>query len=115
MIAKATKEIDAAMTGAIKNTSLSTPVGTMSSFSGSFSASAIGCSRPKGPGRVGPRPFLHAADPPPLEPDHEDGGEQQEHEDDRDLEQHHPPDERVEVAQRRVQREHMPAHEATSL
>jgi len=34
--------------GAIMNTSRSASRGTMSSFSGSLSASAIGCSRPKG-------------------------------------------------------------------
>ena len=49
------------------------------------------------PGPVGARPVLHPADHPALEPDHEDRGEQQEHEDDPDLEQHHPPDELVEV------------------
>jgi hypothetical protein len=61
--------------------------------------------QPERAGPVGARPVLHPADHPALEPDHEDGGEQQEHEDDRDLEQHHPPDELVEVAQRRVRRE----------
>src|SRR6185437_969514 len=59
------------------------------------------------PGPVGARPVLHPADHAPLEPDHEDGGKQQEHEDNRDLEQHHPPDELVKVAQRRVRRQHM--------
>ena len=74
----------------------------MSSFSGSLSASAIGCSRPEGPGPVRAGPVLHPADDPPLEPDHEDRRQQQEHEDDADLEQHQPPDELVEVAERRV-------------
>src|SRR6516162_6946966 len=60
---------------------------------------------PPRPGPVGPRPVLHAADHAALEPDHEDGGEQQEHEHDPDLQQHHPPDDLVEVAQRRVRRE----------
>ncbi len=39
------------------NTSLSALRGMMSSFSGSLSASAIGCSRPKGPARFGPGRF----------------------------------------------------------
>ena len=47
----------AATIGATKNTSLSTLVGTMSSFSGSLSASAIGCSSPHGPARLGPGRF----------------------------------------------------------
>ena len=58
-----------------------------------------------GPGPVGTGPVLHPADHPALEPDHEDRGQQQEREDDADLEQHHPPDELVEVGQRRVDRE----------
>ena len=45
------------MIGATKNTSLSTVVGTMSSLSGSLSASATGCSRPQGPARLGPGRF----------------------------------------------------------
>ena len=45
------------MIGATKKTSLSTLVGTMSSFSGSLSASAIGCSRPNGPALLGPGRF----------------------------------------------------------
>ena len=49
--------VPAAMIGATKKTSLSTLVGTMSSFSGSLSASAIGCSRPHGPARLGPGRF----------------------------------------------------------
>ena len=57
MMAKATKAGAADSTGAITNTSLSTPVGMMSSLSGSLSASAIGCSRPNGPARFGPDRF----------------------------------------------------------
>ena len=45
------------MTGATMNTSWSAVRGMMSSFSGSLSASAIGCSRPKGPARFGPGRF----------------------------------------------------------
>src|SRR5437763_1348597 len=65
---------------------------------------------PPGPGPVRAGPVLHPGDDPPLEPDHEDRGEQQEHEDDADLQQHQPPDELVKVAQRRVRREHSAAH-----
>src|SRR4029077_13145145 len=57
--------------------------------------------------RAGPvraRPVLHPGDDPALRPDHEHRREQQEEEDDADLEQHHPPDELVEVAQRGVSR-----------
>jgi hypothetical protein len=57
MIAKLTKAGAAARIGATTNTSLSTLVGTMSSFSGSLSASAIGWSRPNGPARFGPGRF----------------------------------------------------------
>ena len=57
MIAKPTNAGAAATIGATKNTSLSTPVGTMSSLSGSLSASAIGCRSPHGPARLGPGRF----------------------------------------------------------
>ena len=57
MTAKAMKAVAADRTGATTNTSLSTPVGMMSSLSGSLSASAIGCSRPNGPARFGPDRF----------------------------------------------------------
>ena len=56
-MAKATKAGAADSTGATTNISLSAPVGMMSSFSGSLSASAIGCSRPNGPARFGPGRF----------------------------------------------------------
>ena len=57
MTAKPTKATPAEMTGATMNTIRSAVVGMMSSFSGSLSASAIGCSRPKGPARFGPGRF----------------------------------------------------------
>ena len=56
-MAKATKAGAADTIGASTKISLSAPVGMMSSFSGSFSASAIGCSRPYGPARFGPGRF----------------------------------------------------------
>src|SRR6202044_2668134 len=68
--------------------------------------------QPKGPGPVRAGPVLHPADHPALKPDHEDRGEQQEHEDNADLEQHQPPDLLVEVAQRRVRRGERTAHSA---
>ncbi len=49
------------MMGAAVNTHLSARVGVMSSFSRSFMASAIGCSMPYGPTRIGPsRTCTHA-------------------------------------------------------
>ena len=57
MTEKATKQIDPDITGAAMNNSLSAVRGMMSSFSGSLSASATGCSRPKGPARFGPGRF----------------------------------------------------------
>src|SRR3984893_6770380 len=56
------------------------------------------------PGPVRARPVLHPADDAALGPDHEDRGQQQEQEDDRHLQQHQPPDELVEVAERGVYR-----------
>src|SRR5580693_6549944 len=56
----------------------------------------------EGPGPVGARPVLHPADHAAFEPDHEDGRQQQEEEDYRDLQQHQPPDDLVEVAERRI-------------
>src|SRR5579875_793493 len=57
--------------------------------------------QPERPGPVGAGAVLHPADDAALEPDHEHGGEQQEGEDEAGLEQHHPPDELVEVGERR--------------
>jgi hypothetical protein len=56
----------------------------------------------EGAGPVRARAVLHPADDPAFRPDHEHRGEQQEEEDDPDLQQHQPPDELVEVADRRV-------------
>ena len=57
MIAKLISAGVAARIGARENRSLSTCRGTMSSFSGSLSASATGWSSPKGPQRFGPGRF----------------------------------------------------------
>ena len=74
----------------------------MSSFSGSLSASATGCSRPKGPARFGPGRFC-------IRPMTRRSAQimnivvsSKKSEDDGDLQQHHPPDELVEVGERRV-------------
>ena len=104
MIAKATKAGAADSTGATTKISLSTVRGMMSSFSGSLSASAIGCSRPNGPARFGPGRFC-------IRPMTRRSAQimnmrrqQQEDEDDDDLEQHQPPGELVEAGERRVGR-----------
>src|ERR1051326_1750661 len=47
--------VNVEMTGANQNSALSDSVGTMSSLSSNLSASAIGCSSPWGPTRMGPR------------------------------------------------------------
>ena len=77
-----------AIAGARTNSSLSTPRGTMSSFSGSLMPSISDCSRPNFPARFGPGPLLHPADDPALGPDHQQRAQHQEHEDDQDLQQH---------------------------
>src|SRR5580704_11274938 len=56
----------------------------------------------EGPGPVRAGPVLHPPDGPAFGPDHEHGRQQQEEEDHRDLQQHHPPDELVEIAQRGI-------------
>ena len=54
MIAKLMNAGITAIAGASQNSSLSTLVGTMSSFSGSLTPSISDWSRPKGPARFGP-------------------------------------------------------------
>src|SRR5215471_2919783 len=53
--AKEVSAVNVEMTGAIQKIERSASVGIMSSFSRSLRASAMGCSRPCGPTRMGPR------------------------------------------------------------
>ena len=53
--AKAVSAVKVEMHGANQKMALSESVGMMSSLSSSFSASAMGCSSPCGPTRIGPR------------------------------------------------------------
>ena len=52
--AKAVNAAATLMAGEIRKTNLSAADGTMSSLSSSFNPSAIGCSNPHGPTRIGP-------------------------------------------------------------
>jgi hypothetical protein len=103
MMAKLTKAIVADKTGAMMNTSLS--AGRDDVFlQRQLERIRDRLQQAEGPGPVGAGPVLHPADDAAFRPDHEHGREQQEDEDDPDLQQHQPPDELVEIAERRGRR-----------
>ena len=93
--------------GASRKTGRSAWSGMRSSLKKTLMPSARLCRIPHGPGPVRADAVLHVADDLALEPDHQHGGHEQEHERDHDLEQHDQHDGEVDRAgEQRIGGEH---------